>query len=213
MREPCWLFDLDNTLYPPEAGLFGAVDERITAFLVEHLGLRPGAADELRRRYHDEYGITLVGLMEEHAVDPHHYLEFVHRVPHAEYLAVDLGLRALLEGLPGRRAIFTNGSRRHALAVVGALGLEGVFAEVFDIVSLGFRPKPDPVTYRTVLERLGVPAAAAVLLDDLERNLAPARALGMRTVLVGGRESRTADFAIATIKDLPSILPALLASP
>lgn len=212
-REPCWLFDLDNTLYPPEAGLFGAVDERITAFLVEHLGLGRDAADELRRRYHDEYGITLVGLMEEHAVDPHHYLEFVHRVPHGAYLAVDLGLRTLLEGLPGRRAIFTNGSRRHALAVVGALGLEGLFDEIFDIVSLGFRPKPDPATYRSVLERLGVPAPETVLLDDLERNLAPARALGMRTVLVGARQAAGADFAIASIKDLPLILGDLFPAP
>jgi putative hydrolase of the HAD superfamily len=206
-----WLFDLDNTLYPPETGLFGAVDARITEFLATHLGLAGSAADALRRRYHDEYGITLVGLMEEHGTEPHHYLDFVHHVPVGDYLGSEPMLRELIGGLPGRRSIFTNGSRRHALAVLSALGLDGIFEEIFDIVALGFRPKPDPATYRTVLERLGVEPPRAILLDDLERNLAPARDLGMRTVLVGpAGPSPSADFSIRTILDLPAILPRLL---
>ena len=210
--ETAWLFDLDNTLYPPESGLFGAVDARINEFLAAHLGLRGPAADALRRRYHDEYGITLVGLMREHGTEPHHYLEFVHRVPVGDYLDAVPGLRELIGGLPGRRAIFTNGSRRHALAVLSALGIEGLFEEIFDIVALGFRPKPDPATYRAVLEQLAVEAKRVVLLDDLARNLLPARDLGMRTVLVGSAEpSPDADFSIGTVLDLPAILPRLLA--
>jgi putative hydrolase of the HAD superfamily len=206
-----WLFDLDNTLYPPESGLFGAVDARINEFLATHLGLGGPAADALRRRYHDEYGITLVGLMEEHSIEPHHYLDFVHSVPVADYLGPEPLLRHLIGGLPGRRSIFTNGSRRHALAVLSALGLEGLFDEIFDIVALGFRPKPDPATYRTVLERLGVGPPQSILLDDLARNLAPARELGMRTVLVGtAGPSPAADFTIRTLSDLPEILPRLL---
>ena len=213
MRDnPEWLFDLDNTLYPPENGLFGAVDARINEFLATHLGVSGPAADTLRRRYHDQYGITLVGLMEEHGTEPHHYLDFVHHVPVGDFLGSDPGLRELIGGLPGRRSIFTNGSRRHALAVLAALGLEGLFEEIFDIVALGFIPKPEPATYRMVLERLRVEAARTILLDDLARNLAPARAIGMRTVLVGpAAPSPAADFTIRTIQDLPSILPQLLA--
>jgi putative hydrolase of the HAD superfamily len=210
--EPEWLFDLDNTLYPPEAGLFGAVDARITEFLALHLGLGAPEADVLRRRYHDEYGITLVGLMQEHGTEPHHYLDFVHHVPVGEYLAKVPALREMIAGLPGRRSIFTNGSRRHALAVLSALGLEEIFEEIFDIVALGFRPKPEPATYRTVLARLGVAPRRAILLDDLERNLQPARELGMRTVLVGaGAGCPSAGLCIPTILDLPSVLPQLLA--
>jgi len=209
--DPEWLFDLDNTLYPPENGLFGAVDVRINEFLATHLGICGAAADELRRRYHDQYGITLVGLMEEHGTEPHHYLEFVHHVPVRDFLDPDPGLRELIAGLPGRRSIFTNGSRRHALAVLAALGLEGLFEEIFDIVALGFRPKPEPGTYRAVLARLGVEPPRSILLDDLARNLAPARDIGMRTVLVGpAAPSPAADFSIRTIHDLPSILPQLL---
>jgi putative hydrolase of the HAD superfamily len=212
MPRIAWLFDLDNTLYPAENGLFGAVDERINRFLEAHLGVDRAGADELRRRYHDLHGITLVGLMKEHAVDPDRYLDFVHDVPVADFLAPDPELRAIIAALPGRRCIFTNGSRRHALTVLRALGLDGLFPEIFDIVALGFVPKPEPRTYRAVLERLGVAGSAAVLLEDLERNLAPARELGIRTVLVGAREpSPTADFTIASVRDLPSILPQLLA--
>jgi putative hydrolase of the HAD superfamily len=207
-----WLFDLDNTLYPPETGLFGAVDARINEFLAAHLGLDARAADVLRSRYHDQYGITLVGLMEEHGTEPHHYLDFVHHVPVGDYLLPDPGLRALVASLPGRRSIFTNGSRRHALSVLAALGLDGLFSEIFDIVALGFRPKPEPATYRAVLEQLEAAPARTILLDDLERNLAPARELGMRTVLVGARgPSPDADFAIGSIRELPAILPRLLA--
>jgi putative hydrolase of the HAD superfamily len=209
--DPEWLFDLDNTLYPPETGLFGAVDARITEFLATHLGLSGPAADALRRRYHDEYGITLVGLMEEHGTEPHHYLDFVHHVPVGDYLGPEPMLRELIGGLPGRRSIFTNGSRRHALAVLSALGLDGLFEEIFDIVALGFRPKPDPATYRAVLDRLEAPPGRSVLLDDLDRNLAPARELGMRTVLVGSRSlSPSAEFAIDSLRELPAILPQLL---
>jgi putative hydrolase of the HAD superfamily len=211
-NDPEWLFDLDNTLYPPENGLFGAVDARINEFLATHLGVSGPAADELRRRYHDQYGITLAGLMEEHGTEPHHYLDFVHHVPVVDFLCPDPGLRELIDGLPGRRSIFTNGSRRHALAVLAALGLTGLFEEIFDIVALGFQPKPVPATYRTVLDRLGVEPCRAILLDDLARNLAPARELGIRTVLVGpAPPSPAADFTIGTIQDLPSILPRLLA--
>jgi putative hydrolase of the HAD superfamily len=91
-------------------------------------------------------------------------------------------------------------------------GLAEIFEEIFDIVALGFRPKPDPATYRAVLARLGAEPGRAILLDDLARNLAPARDLGMRTVLVGpAAPAPVADFSIRTIRDLPAILPQLLA--
>jgi putative hydrolase of the HAD superfamily len=150
--------------------------------------------------------------MQEHGTEPHHYLDFVHGVPVGEYLGAAPALRAMIAGLPGRRSIFTNGSRRHALAVLSALGLEGLFEEIFDIVALGFRPKPEPATYRAVLERLGVAPPNAILLDDLARNLLPAREMGMRTVLVGTDVcSPEVDFSIRTILDLPRVLPQLLA--
>ena len=34
-----WVFDMDDTLYPPEQGLMGLVQKRINAFVVEAVGL------------------------------------------------------------------------------------------------------------------------------------------------------------------------------
>lgn len=205
----CWLFDLDNTLYPSDCGLFRAIDRRINLYLEEFFGIGGERADGVRREYFEKYGITLVGLMQERGVDPAHYLDFVHRVPVADYLRPNVRLRNILESIPASKSIFTNGSRRHSEAVTAALGVSGLFENVFDIAELGYVPKPDPRAYRTVLDRLGIPGDAAVLVEDLPRNLPPARDLGMTTILVGGNGGGDADFSIAALEDLPAILPAL----
>ena len=44
--------------------------------------------------------------------------------------------------------------------------------------------KPDPAIYHRLLERTDVPAQELVYLDDIGRNLKPARALGMTTIKV-----------------------------
>jgi epoxide hydrolase-like predicted phosphatase len=44
--------------------------------------------------------------------------------------------------------------------------------------------KPDPRIYELVCRELGVTPARAVFLDDIGRNLKPARALGMATIKV-----------------------------
>ncbi len=205
-----WLFDLDNTLYPSSCGLFDVIDERINLYLKEFLGVHPRQADSLRRGYFEKYGLTLVGLMRERDVDPAHYMEFVHQVPLGDYLKPNPSLPALLHSIPVPKTIFTNGSRGHSLAVVRALGLEGVFTEIYDIASFGYIPKPDPLTYRTVLDRLGLSGPEVVLVDDLERNLSPARELGMKTIFVGAHgESAVADFSLSSLEDLPVILPQL----
>ena len=204
-----WLFDLDNTLYPQSSGLFDAIDGRINRYLQRFFDLGPEAADTVRRDYFRKYGLTLVGLMEERAADPHHYLEYVHRVPVGDYLGPNPRLREMLEAIEAPKAIFTNGSRRHSEAVTAALGVSAAFEEIFDIASTGFIPKPDPRSYRTVLESLGVEGARTVMVEDLPRNLPPAKELGMTTILVrGGGEGRAAgaDFTIGEIENLTGLL-------
>ncbi len=187
MKKPgYWLFDLDNTLYPVESGLFSAIDRRINLYLEEFFGVDRERADGVRREYFEKYGLTLLGLMQERGADPSHYLEYVHRVPVTEYLRPNLRLREVLRSIEAPKSIFTNGSRRHSEAVTSALGVSGLFENIFDIRELGYIPKPDPRSYRAVLDRLGVPGDEAVLVEDLPRNLSPAMDLGMTTILVGG---------------------------
>jgi putative hydrolase of the HAD superfamily len=189
-----WIFDLDNTLYPPECDLFALIDDRMQAFVERSIGLGPVEARALQKRYYHEHGTTLAGLMADHGVDPREFLDEVHEIS-LDRLERDGALALGLERLPGRRLVFTNGSERHARRVLDALGIEALFDEVFDIEACDLIPKPQPDAFARLIARHEVTPASAAFFEDLERNLAPAAELGMTTVLVGpGARESTADF-------------------
>lgn len=180
-----WIFDLDNTLYPASSHLFDQVSRRMTAYIAEYFDLAPDAAYERQRDFFMRYGTTLRGLMVEHHLDPEPFVEYVH--------AIDIGvidaapaLAARLALLPGRKLIFTNSSRRHAERVLDRLGITPHFEEIFDIADADYVPKPDKTSYALMLQRHQVSAERACMIDDLARNLEPAKALGMKTVWLRG---------------------------
>lgn len=180
-----WVFDLDNTLYPPHADLWPKIDHRITAYLSNLFGLDGLSARALQKHYYKRYGTTLNGLMIEHpeAVDSAAFLDFVHDIDRTT-LMVDHALAAAIDRLPGRRLVFTNGSRGHAEKTMLALGIAHLFDDVFDIVSSGFKPKPQRSTYDKFLADHGVDPARAVMFEDIAVNLETAKDVGMGTVLV-----------------------------
>jgi putative hydrolase of the HAD superfamily len=180
-----WVFDLDNTLYPASCNLFDQVDVRMNAFIRELLSVDEDEAGRLRKHYYKTYGTTLRGLMIEHAMPADRFLEFVHAVDLTP-ISPDPALDRALGGLIGRRLIFTNGSMRHAENVVARLGVGHRFDGIFDIVAADYVPKPDPAPYNAFLRQHGVDPTAACMIEDLPRNLVPAAALGMTTVLVEG---------------------------
>ena len=182
-RVETWIFDLDNTLYPAECNLFAQVDQRMGAFISELLGVGLVEAKRIQKDYYYKYGTTLAGLMREHKLPPERFLEFVHDIDLAPVSALpDLG--AALEALPGRKFIFTNGSRRHAERVAGKLGVLHHFDDLFDIVASDYVPKPSPAAYASFLKAHGVEAKVAAMFEDLPHNLESPHILGMSTVLV-----------------------------
>ncbi|MBX6322799.1 MAG: pyrimidine 5'-nucleotidase [Rhodospirillaceae bacterium] len=178
-----WIFDLDNTLYPASCRLFDQVDTLIARFIMDHLGVDQDEARRIQKRYFLEHGTTLAGLMTHHAIDPHLYLDYVHRLD-LSGLPPSPALDAALGRLPGRKIVYTNGSAGHAERVMTRLGIHSRFEGVFDIVAGDFVPKPHEPSYRRMIERHGVDPTRAAMIEDLPRNLAPAAALGMTTVLV-----------------------------
>jgi putative hydrolase of the HAD superfamily len=178
-----WLFDLDNTLYPPQVNLFAEIDERMRGFIAEFLGLPLNEAFALQKRYFREFGTSLRGLMENHGLDPAPFLAHVHDIDITP-LTPDPRLDAVLARLPGRKIVFTNASTRHAERVMDRLGIARHFEAVFDIVATGYRPKPEPGAYRQLVERYGFSPRAAVMVEDMARNLRPAAELGMTTVWI-----------------------------
>lgn len=179
-----WVFDLDNTLYPPETQFLRQVEQRINAYVVRTSGLPSSEALTVQKGYLEDYGTSLAGLMQHYQIDPHDFLAEVHDVP-LEILEPDAGMKAALERLKGPRIVFTNGSLAHARRVLERLELSGLFDGVFALEDADLIPKPDPRTFDRMLKRFDLDPATACFFEDTPKNLEPARALGMTTVLVG----------------------------
>ena len=178
-----WVFDLDNTLYPHHLNLWQQVDVRIRDFIAAFLEVPHDQAFRIQKDYYRRYGTTMRGLMAEHGLNPDDYLEFVHQIDHSP-LTPNPALGAALEKLPGRKLILTNGTRKHADAVMRRLAVHEHFEDVFDIVAADLEPKPLAAAYDRFLARHAVDPTRAAMFEDLARNLETPHALGMTTVLV-----------------------------
>lgn len=190
-----WIFDLDDTLYPPESRFMGLIQQRINDYMVRTVALPAEEALVVQKGYLRDYGTSLAGLMAHYRIDPADFLEEVHDVP-LDVLTPDPGLRAALERLEGPRIVFTNGSKRHAERVTEKLGIADLFDGLFSLEDADLIPKPDPRTFARMTERFGVDPTGAAFFEDTLRNLPPAKAIGMTTVLVGPR-ALDADTAFA----------------
>jgi len=178
-----WVFDLDNTLYPPSADLFGLMDTRFSAYVMRMTGLDRDRALQLCAEYWANYGSTLVGLIEHHDVDPHDFLADVHDID-ISHLEPDPALIQALHALPGRRIVYTNGSENHAKRVLAARHLTRAFDAVYGVEHADFKPKPTRGAFMTVFEKDGLVPDKAAMFEDEPRNLTVPHALGMRTVHV-----------------------------
>ncbi|MDB5712668.1 MAG: pyrimidine 5-nucleotidase [Sphingomonadales bacterium] len=178
-----WIFDLDNTLYPAATDLFALIDVRMTAFIVDLLGVDAVEARRLQKGYFHEHGTTLTGLMAAHGTDPHEFLAFVHDIE-LDRVSHDAALVEAIARLPGRKLVFTNGDVPYAQRVLDKLGLGGSFEAIHDIHAMGLVPKPDPSAYSGMCARWDVNPATALFAEDMARNLKPAKAIGMTTLWI-----------------------------
>ena len=208
-----WIFDLDNTLYPAKADLFGLIDIKMGAFIQTLLGCDPVEARRVQKAYFLEHGTTLAGLMREHGTDPHEFLDFVHDIS-LDRIVANHVLIDHIARLPGRRLIFTNGDAAYAARVLDRLGLADAFELIHDIHACAYVPKPDPSGYAALCDTHAIDPARAIFFEDMARNLRPAKALGMTTVWVNngseaGNVDAQPDFIDYETDDLPPFLAAI----
>lgn len=203
-----WVFDLDDTLYPPEKQVLRLVADRIGQFMIRATGLPPEEARALQKRYLLDHGAALGGLMQDYTVDPHAFLAEVHDVP-LDALEPSEGLRAGLKRLNGPRYVFTNGSQRHGERVLARLGIDDLFDGLFALEHAELRPKPHPRTFERMLDRFALDPKSAAFFEDTERNLDHAKALGMTTVLVG---PHALDSVVHFVDHRAAALPPFLAT-
>jgi putative hydrolase of the HAD superfamily len=209
MKYSTLFFDLDDTLYPAQSGLWDIIKDRISLYMYECLQLPWEEIPSRRAGYYREFGTTMRGLINDFDIDPEEYLQFVHDIPLADYLSPDPALNALIKSYPQQKIIFTNADTKHAQRVMEALQVNDCFDRIIDIHTMSPYCKPLLEAYRIALKVAGEKdPQACVLLDDSPSNLASAKSLGFFTVRVGGNDHmQNYDVQIATIKELADVLP------
>ncbi|MFL2843722.1 MAG: pyrimidine 5'-nucleotidase [Alphaproteobacteria bacterium] len=180
-----WIFDLDNTLYPPEENIFSQIDQKMTSFIADNLKISNEEAFNIQKQNFIDHGTTLAGFMNSgnDKIDPDKFLEFVHDI-NLNSLQEDSNLRKILLLLPGKKYIFTNGTKKHAENVLKKLNLENIFQSIFGIKEANYLPKPNLETYNLFLKTYKIDPKTSIMFEDMARNLIPAKELGMKTVLL-----------------------------
>lgn len=186
-----WLFDLDNTLHDASHAIFPAINQLMTAYVARVLGSDEATASEVRVKYWQRYGATLLGMIRHHGVDPADFLRAAHDFPElAEMVRVRRGLAGHLRRLPGRKILVTNAPAQYARAVMQVAGIQHCFERVVAIEDMWvhghLRPKPDRRMLRRLLAQQGVAPHRAVLVEDTLSHLKRYAGTGIRTAWVTG---------------------------
>ena len=182
-----WIFDLDNTLYSGKTRVFEQVDKKMSEYISKKLNVSTAEAKEIQKNYFHEYNTTLNGMIKNHKIDVDEFLEFVHNID-IDFLKKDLILCEELKKLDGKKIIFTNGPRKHALNVTKRIGIDQYFDDIFDIIDSEFVPKPAIQPYKKLVEKHKIDPKLCVFVEDIARNLKPAYEMGMKTVWIENDE-------------------------
>jgi putative hydrolase of the HAD superfamily len=178
-----WVFDLDNTLYPPDSALWPQIDDRITGYLMNLYGLDGMSSRALQKHFYHRHGTTLRALIDHGDADPEHFMDYVHDIDRSS-IATNHALSDALGQLPGRKLILTNGSRKHAENTAEALGILNHFEDIFDIKAADYIPKPEMRAYQMFFDKHGVDPTRSAMFEDLVKNLKAPHDVGMKTVLI-----------------------------
>ena len=181
-----WIFDLDNTLYDINLGVFKKISKRMTKFIINELELDEDKAKTLQKEMFLKYGLTLRGLIVEKKINPDRFLNYVHDVDHPE-LERDNELISLLRNLSGKKYIYTNAPYKHAKKILNVLGAFDVFDDILDIKKTDYIPKPDVKSFEIMQRKFGIGfknVKKSIFIEDTVKNLKPAKQIGMSTVWI-----------------------------
>ena len=182
-----WIFDLDNTLYSGKTRVFEQVSKKMTQYVSNKLNVNLDKAKKIQIDYFHKYNTTLNGMIKNHKIDANEFLDFVHDID-IDFLKKDLKLNEELKKLDGKKIIFTNGPRKHALNVTQKIGIDQHFDDIFDIIDSNFVPKPEIEPYKKIVEKHKIDPNLCVFVEDIARNLRPAYEMGMTTVWIKNDE-------------------------
>ncbi len=204
------LFDVDNTLYPKESGLFKEVDSKINQYLYKVVGIKKDKVNKVRKYYLDKYGTTLNGLIKHHNVDPIHYLDYVHDVDIEKYVKPNGILQSFLKNSEFNHTIFSNAYYPYIKKILNILNIENYFDDIFDIIRFGYNPKPLPNPYIQVCREKRLIPERIIFIDDSSKNLLTAKNMGFKTIYINEQENKNFNLTIKNINELHFFLEKLV---
>ena len=198
----CWIFDLDNTLYPASVDLFGQINVKMSNYIMNLLDVDKVEADKMRAEYWRKYGTSLAGLMRNYKIDPDDFLNIVHDIDFS-VLPKDLNLLEALNNLPGRKLVYTNGTVPYAREVLKYRWLLNVFDEIYGIEDATYVPKPFPEAFEIIFSKANIAHNRSAMFEDEVRNLEVPFKLGLKTILVSEVQSnkKYVDYTIKCLSD------------
>ena len=207
----CWIFDLDNTLYPASVDLFGQIKIKMSNYIMKLLDVDEATAEKIRAEYWKKYGTSLAGLMQNYKIDPNDFLKVVHNIDFS-MLPKDLDLLDALNNLPGRKIVYTNGTVPYAKEVLKYRGLLSVFNEIYGIEDAAYIPKPLPESFEIIFSKAKIIPNRSAMFEDEERNLEVPFKLGLKTILVSDVQSN-GKYVSYSIKSLSNFLRQITSNP
>jgi putative hydrolase of the HAD superfamily len=178
-----WIFDLDNTLYSADSGIFQQVHELMGKFVSNQLNIDIDKAKKIQKNYYKQHGTTLRGMMDNHGVDPDHFLAEVHRLDYS-IVGPNKELNIELKKLEGRKIIYTNANMQHTIDVLERIELSNFFDDIYDIKMANYIPKPEMAPYEQLIKQFNIDAKSAAMFDDIAKNLVPAKKVGFTSVWI-----------------------------
>ena len=178
-----WIFDLDNTLYSADSGIFQQVHQLMGEFISKNLNMDMPEAKKLQSKYYKQHGTTLRGLMDNHGIDPDHFLDEVHRLDYS-IVGSNKTLNEELHKLQGRKIIYTNANKKHVIDVLDRIDLTNFFDEIFDIKMANYIPKPELKPYEQIINLFNIKPESSAMFDDIAKNLVPAKKVNFTSVWI-----------------------------
>ncbi len=178
-----WIFDLDNTLYSADSGIFQQVHKLMGEFISKNLHLDMVDAKKLQSKYYKQHGTTLRGMMDNHGIDPDYFLDEVHKLDYS-IVGPNNIMNEELYKLEGRKIIYTNANKKHALDVLERINLTNFFDEIFDIKMANYIPKPELKPYEQLINLFKIDPSTSAMFDDIAKNLVPAKKVNFTSVWI-----------------------------
>jgi len=207
----CILFDLDGTLYT-SAGYSDRLESEILDYVSEKLRIPENACKEILNERRKRLG-TLTRTLASLGIEREEFFhEMAGRLEPGDFLRKDPKILLMLKRLRKRGfklALVSNSGRPLVLKILEAIGLD---VELFGaiVTSSEAEPKPSHASFKVAMKSLGCTARCSVYVGDrIEAELRPAHDLGMQTILVGRKESRSSPYVnivLENVSDLPAVI-------